>query len=65
VKILREQYEIEPAAVTGPATDNVAGTKVIEDLLSVRALNARTQSAELATHVRDILERCRVGEAAS
>ena len=29
--MLRERFGIEPAAVTGPATDNLAGTQIIEE----------------------------------
>jgi hypothetical protein len=56
VQLLREEYEIEPIAVTGPATDNLAGTRIIEERLSVRALNARTQGAELGDYVLERLE---------
>ncbi len=48
VRILRETYGIEPAAVTGPATDNAVGVRLIEERLGVRAVNARTAPAELA-----------------
>ncbi len=47
-RILREEYGIEPAVVTGPATDNTAGTRLIEERLGVRALNARTDGDRLA-----------------
>jgi hypothetical protein len=55
VQLLREEYDIEPIAVTGPATDNLAGTRIIEERLSVRALNARTQGAELGDYVLERL----------
>ncbi len=48
VKILRESYGIEPAAVTGPATDNAVGVALIEERLGVPAVNARTAPARLA-----------------
>lgn len=48
VKILRETYGIEPAAVTGPATDNAVGVALIEERLGVPAVNARTAPARLA-----------------
>jgi hypothetical protein len=47
VKILREEYGIEPAAVTGPATDNLVGTRIIGRSLEVAAINARTEAARL------------------
>jgi hypothetical protein len=48
VRILRERYGIEPAAVTGPATDNLVGTRIIGRQLEVSAINARTEGARLA-----------------
>jgi hypothetical protein len=53
VKLLREHYGIEPVAVTGPATDNRAGTRIIAERLQVAALNARTEAAALAALVRE------------
>lgn len=53
VQILRDNYQIDPLVVTGPATDNLAGTQIIEERLDVRALNARTQSAELGDLVME------------
>src|SRR6185295_6759406 len=52
VRLLREQWGIEPVAVTGPATDNVAGTRIIEASLGVPAINARTDAERLAALVR-------------
>ncbi len=52
VRMLRERFGIEPAAVTGPATDNLAGTRIIEDELGVPAINARTEGARLSALVR-------------
>ena len=41
-----------PATViTGPATDNSAGTEWIEARLGIPAVNARVAGAELAAHV--------------
>jgi hypothetical protein len=37
--------------VTGPATDNLAGTRVIEESLRVPAANARTDGERLAALV--------------
>ena len=48
VEILRRDYGIEPVAVTGPATDNLVGTKLIEERLGVPAHNARTDADRLA-----------------
>jgi len=55
VRMLRERFGIEPAAVTGPATDNLAGTRIIEEALGVPALNARTDGERLAACVREKL----------
>jgi hypothetical protein len=55
VRMLRERFGIEPAAVTGPATDNLAGTRIIEEELGVPALNARTDGERLAARVREAL----------
>jgi hypothetical protein len=55
VEILRRDYGIEPVAVTGPATDNLVGTTLIEQRLGVPAVNARTDAARLAVVVREAL----------
>ncbi|HSG63529.1 MAG TPA: hypothetical protein VLD39_00945, partial [Gammaproteobacteria bacterium] len=47
IKLLREVFEIEPAVVTGPATDNQVGIDIIEERSKVRAINALTNGAEL------------------
>lgn len=55
VRMLRERFGIEPLAVTGPATDNVAGTRIIEDTVGVPAINARTEGERLAALVEERL----------
>jgi hypothetical protein len=55
VRLLRERYGIEPLAVTGPATDNLAGTRIIEEQLGVPAINARLDAPRLAALVREKL----------
>jgi hypothetical protein len=47
VKLLRERFGIEPAAVTGPSTDNSVGVDIIRERLGVPAFNAMTSGAEL------------------
>jgi hypothetical protein len=59
VHLLRSEYGIEPAAVTGPATDNVVGTRLIEERLGVPAANARTDPDRLADIVLRRLEEAR------
>lgn len=55
VRLLRERFGIEPVAVTGPATDNLAGTRIIEEQCGVPAINARTDGERLAALVRERL----------
>jgi len=55
VKLLRERFQIEPSAVTGPATDNAVGVKIIEEQMGVRAVNAMSAGAELGDHIIDSL----------
>ena len=55
VRMLRERFGIEPAAITGPATDNKAGTEIIEEALGVPAINARTSGEKLAARVMEVL----------
>ncbi len=57
VRILRDEYGIEPTAVTGPATDNRAGSSILEKSLDVTAYNARTEIDELSAHVREAIGR--------
>ncbi|MBM5812092.1 MAG: hypothetical protein FJ191_09030 [Gammaproteobacteria bacterium] len=47
VRLLRERFGIEPAAVTGPATDNSVGVDIIRERLGVPAFNALTSGAAL------------------
>jgi len=51
VKLLRERFEIEPCAVTGPATDNAVGVNIIQQQMGVRAVNAMAAGAELGDHI--------------
>jgi len=55
VRMLRETFGIEPVAVTGPATDNIAGTRIIEEAVGVPAINARTEGERLSALVREKL----------
>lgn len=56
VKLLREEFSIEPTVVTGPATDNQVGIEIIERRSEVAAINALSASAELG----DLLQK-RIG----
>jgi hypothetical protein len=51
VKLLRERFGVEPAAVTGPATDNSVGVDIIEEQMQVKAFNAITNGAALGDHL--------------
>lgn len=51
VRRLQEEYGLVPDVVTGSATDNLAGTEVIERLIGVPAANARTDATRLANVV--------------
>ena len=50
-RILREQFEIEPAVVTGPATDNDVGIDQISERLDLPAINALSNGVALGDHV--------------
>jgi hypothetical protein len=56
VRLLRERHGIETTVVTGPATDNSAGSKLVEAQTGVSSLNARTQSEALARRVQAEIE---------
>jgi len=56
VKLLREKFDIEPAVVTGPATDNAVGVNIIRDQFGVPAFNAITDGVALADCVIDSLK---------
>ena len=51
VKLLRDKFGIEPAVVTGPATDNQVGVDIIAQQMGVAAANAITSGAELGDRV--------------
>lgn len=47
VKFLRDTFDIDPIAVTGPATDNQVGIDILAERCNVAAVNAMTHAAEL------------------
>lgn len=55
VTLLREKFGIEPAAVTGPATDNAVGVGIIRDQFGVPAFNAVTNGVALGDCVIESL----------
>ncbi|MDH3431299.1 MAG: hypothetical protein OEM60_02200 [Gammaproteobacteria bacterium] len=54
-RILRENFAIEPAVVTGPATDNAVGVDQIRERLSLPAINALSNGVALGDLVAAIL----------
>lgn len=50
-KILREQFDIEPAVVSGPATDNAVGIDQISERLGLAAINALSSGVALGDHI--------------
>ena len=56
-RLLAERFGLETTVVTGPATDNVAGTDLIRSTLGVDAWNARTRPTELTRHVLEHIRR--------
>ena len=46
-RILREQFDIEPAVVTGPATDNDVGIDQIRERLELQGINALSNGVAL------------------
>jgi hypothetical protein len=54
-RILREQFDIDPAVVTGPATDNAVGVDQISERLSLPAINALSSGVALGDAVANLL----------
>lgn len=55
-KILRDDFGIEPAIVTGPTTDNDVGVDQISEHLSLPAINALSNGVALGNHVAKLLK---------
>ncbi|MGI9235848.1 MAG: hypothetical protein ACR2QZ_00530 [Woeseiaceae bacterium] len=56
-RILREQFDIEPAVVTGPATDNDVGIQQIDERLSLPAINALSHGVALGDRIAELLKK--------
>ena len=56
-KILRDEYGIEPAVVTGPATDNDVGVQQIAERISLPAINALSNGVALGDKVAGLLQK--------
>ncbi len=55
-KILRDEFSIEPALVTGPATDNDVGIQQIAERISLPAINALSNGVALGDMVAGLLQ---------
>jgi hypothetical protein len=55
-KLLRDQFNIEPAVVTGPATDNSVGVDQIAERLSLPGINALSNGVALGDLIADLLK---------
>jgi hypothetical protein len=55
-KILRDQFSIEPAVVSGPATDNAVGVQQISERLGLTAINALSNGVALGDHIASALQ---------
>ena len=51
----REQFDIAPALITGPATDNAVGIDQITERLSLPAINALTNGVVLGDAIAAFL----------
>lgn len=56
-KILRNDFAIEPAVVTGPATDNDVGIQQIDERLSLPAINALSSGVALGDLIAGLLKK--------
>jgi CheY-like chemotaxis protein len=54
-RILREQFDIEPAVVTGPATDNAVGVDQIRERMGLPAINALSNGVALGDLVAKVV----------
>jgi len=55
VTLLRDDFGLEPDVVTGPATDNLVGTELIEQRLGLPAFNAITHGTDLGDVVARVI----------
>jgi len=56
-ELLRKEFHIEPAVVTGPATDNEVGVQQIDERTSLPAINALSNPVALGDMVADLLRK--------
>jgi len=55
IKLLHEEFDLEPDVVTGPATDNRVGKDIIEKKTGAKAINAITDGADLGDAVAAVV----------
>ncbi len=55
IKLLREEFDLKPDVVTGPATDNRVGKDIIEEKTGAKAINAITDGADLGDAVAAVV----------
>ena len=56
VKLLRDQYSIEPVVVTGPATDNAVGVDQISERTGLKGINALSHGVALGDLLHTVVE---------
>jgi hypothetical protein len=56
-RILRHQFNIEPAVVSGPATDNDVGIQQIDERMSLPAINALANGVKLGDMIAGLLKK--------
>jgi hypothetical protein len=56
-ELLRKEFKIEPALVTGPATDNDVGIQQINERCNLPAVNALSNGVALGDMVADLLQK--------
>ncbi len=47
-RLLRDEFDLEPTVITGPATDNQVGIEIIQQRLGLPGINALSNGVELA-----------------
>ncbi|RZV39429.1 MAG: hypothetical protein EX272_00475 [Chromatiales bacterium] len=56
-ELLRKEFSIEPAVVTGPATDNAVGVQQINERCDLPAVNALSNGVALGDMIADLLKK--------
>ena len=56
-ELLRKEFSIEPAVVTGPATDNDVGVQQIDERTSLPAINALVNGVALGDMIAGLLRK--------